>query len=202
MSRKRRRAEQHAEERRHHRRERQREPERQREVHACRQPVGRQVLHEAEPLERLPEAAPLRLHLEGGEDAVGIGADREERGIAEVEQAGEADDDVQAERQRGDRPRRWPCCRCRRRCGAISGKAMAASTRKQQHARCASRCAPDMLPERSAGRCGSARGVRSVMGVAAQDLVGRDAPEQAGRLEHQHQHQDREDDHVGPGAWR
>src|SRR5215469_5387767 len=30
-------------------------------------------------------------------------------------------------------------------------------------------------------------------------LAGRDAPEQSRRLEHQHEDQDREDDHVGPG---
>ena len=57
------------------------------------------MLDEAEPLERLPETPPFRLHLVRGEDAIGIGADGEEGGIAEIEQASEADHDVEAERQ-------------------------------------------------------------------------------------------------------
>ena len=57
------------------------------------------VLDEAEPLERLPETPPFRLHLIRGEDAIGIGADGEEGGIAEVEKPREADHDVEAERQ-------------------------------------------------------------------------------------------------------
>ena len=64
--------------------------------------AGRRMVagDQAEPLERLPETGPFRLQLPGAEDAVGIGADREKRRIAEVEEAGEADDDVEAERQR------------------------------------------------------------------------------------------------------
>ena len=38
---------------------------------------------------------------------VGVGADREECGVAEVEQAGQADDDVQAHRQQDEARRRW-----------------------------------------------------------------------------------------------
>ena len=57
------------------------------------------VLHEAQPLERLPEPPPFRLHLVGGENAVSIGADGEEGRVSEVEQTGEADHDVEAERQ-------------------------------------------------------------------------------------------------------
>ena len=57
------------------------------------------VLDEAEPLERLPKAPPFRLHLIGGEDAIGIGADGEEGGVTEIEKAREADHDVEAERQ-------------------------------------------------------------------------------------------------------
>jgi len=56
---------------------------------------------ETEPLERLPEPAPRRLDLERGERAVGIGADREERGVAEVEEPGEADNDIEAQGERG-----------------------------------------------------------------------------------------------------
>ena len=56
---------------------------------------------EVEPAERLPEARPLRLQLKRAGDAVGVGADREKRGIAEIEEAGEPDDDVEAERQCG-----------------------------------------------------------------------------------------------------
>ena len=37
--------------------------------------------------------------MRGGEERVDVGADAEERDIAEVEQAGEADHDVQAEGQ-------------------------------------------------------------------------------------------------------
>ena len=98
----RRRAEQDAEERRQARRKRQAEPERQGEVHhAAAAGLGRHLGDQAEIVERLPERAPLGLQLEGGQDAVGIGTDGEERGIAQVEQAGEADHDVQPERQRG-----------------------------------------------------------------------------------------------------
>ena len=44
-------------------------------------------------------APPFRLHLIGGEIAVSIGADGEEGRVAEIEQPGEADDDIEAERQ-------------------------------------------------------------------------------------------------------
>ena len=65
-------------------------------------PISAGILRDqAQVVERLPERAPLRLQLERGQDAVGVGTDGEERGIAKVEQAGEADDDVQPERQRG-----------------------------------------------------------------------------------------------------
>src|SRR6516225_1805387 len=57
------------------------------------------MLDEAEPLERLPETPPFRLHLVGGEDAIGIRAYGEEGGIAEVEEASEADHDIEAESQ-------------------------------------------------------------------------------------------------------
>ena len=40
--------------------------------------------------------SPSRRKKLGAEPADGVGADREERDVAEVEQAGEADDDVQA----------------------------------------------------------------------------------------------------------
>ena len=43
----------------------------------------------------------MRHDLERGQDAVRVGADREERRVAEVEQPGKADDDVEAERERG-----------------------------------------------------------------------------------------------------
>ena len=52
-------------------------------------------------MERLPERAPFRLKLERGQNAVGVGADGEESGIPEVQQASETDDDVQPQRQRG-----------------------------------------------------------------------------------------------------
>jgi len=39
---------------------------------------------EIEPAERLPEARPLGLQLPGARHAVGIGADREKRGVAEI----------------------------------------------------------------------------------------------------------------------
>src|SRR5882672_12386192 len=55
---------------------------------------------EAEPLERLPEIRPERLYLPGRHGAIGIGANGEEGGVSQVQQAGIADDDVEAERQR------------------------------------------------------------------------------------------------------
>ena len=96
-----RRAEQHAEERGDRRRDRQHQPERHLEMDDIAAGLVK-PRDEAEPLERLPEPAPGRRHLPRGEDAVGIGADREKRGVAEIEQPGEADDDVEAERQRGE----------------------------------------------------------------------------------------------------
>ena len=67
--------------------------------------LGRHPMDQAKELERLPEAAPLRLKLERRQDAIGIGTDGEERGISQVEQPGEADHDVQPERQRRIRRR-------------------------------------------------------------------------------------------------
>ena len=60
-----------------------------------------EMLDKAEPLEGLPETAPLRLDLIGRQRAVSVGADCEERRIAEIEEAGKADDDVEPERQHG-----------------------------------------------------------------------------------------------------
>ena len=101
------RAEQHPEKRGDRRRDRQHQPERDLEmddVAARRVKAGDEV----EPLERLPEAAPCRLQLPRARDAIGVGADRKERGVAEIEQPGKADDDVEAERQggKGERVRR------------------------------------------------------------------------------------------------
>ena len=92
-------AEQDAEERRDRRRDRHHQPERHLEMHhiAARFMKPRD---KAKPLKRLPEAAPIRRHLPGGHRAVGIGADREECGVAEIEEPGEPDDDVEPERQR------------------------------------------------------------------------------------------------------
>src|SRR5258708_27592301 len=52
---------------------------------------------QAQPLEWLPEFAPRRRDLAGRHGAIGVGADGEERGISEIEEAGEADDDIEAE---------------------------------------------------------------------------------------------------------
>src|SRR5438045_9562258 len=56
---------------------------------------------EVEPLQGLPEPAPRRLDLPRAGNAIGVGTDCKERGVAEIQQAGEADDDVEAKRQRG-----------------------------------------------------------------------------------------------------
>ena len=84
------------------------------------------------------------------EDAVGIGADREERGVAEIEQAGEADHDIEPERQDRERAgvgRRVDiavvACRC-------SGK-HAARTSPRRSGRGAVRC------------CDRARGTRAAI---------------------------------------
>ena len=66
----RRRAEQHAEQRGDRRADRQDDPERQ-----------------------------VQIEVRAGEQRIGVGADGVERDVAEIEQAGEADDDVQAERE-------------------------------------------------------------------------------------------------------
>ena len=69
---------------------------------------GVKAADQVEPLEGLPEAAPRRLQLPRACYAIGVRADREKRGVAEIEQSGEADDDVEAERQssEGQRIRR------------------------------------------------------------------------------------------------
>ncbi len=64
--------------------------------------IARNARDESQPLEGLPEFTPARLHLIGGQNPVGIGADGEEGGVAEVEEPGEADDDVEPERQDGE----------------------------------------------------------------------------------------------------
>ena len=149
--------------------------------------------------ERLPETPPFRLYLPGGEDAVGIGADREEGGIAEIEQAGETDDDIEAERQHGEG-------------GGVGGGVeiapIAVDQRKQEQempalrhdqraaARSDSECARHQAPE-APPDCRFARRV-SAHRAEPYDLRGTSAPEQPVRPEHQHQDQDREDDHVGP----
>ena len=81
--------------------DRQHQPERDLEVDDV---AARRVKagDEVEPLEGLPEAAPRRLQLPRARHAIGIGADREKRGVAEVEQSGKADDDIEAERQSGE----------------------------------------------------------------------------------------------------
>ena len=55
------------------------------------------MFDEAEPSQRLPEVPPFRLNLVRGEDAVGVGADGKEGGVAQIEQTGKPDDDVEAE---------------------------------------------------------------------------------------------------------
>jgi hypothetical protein len=71
-------------------------------VHDIAGTIARDARDETQPLEGLPEFAPARLHLIGGQNPVGIGADGEEGGVAEVEEPGEADDDVEPERQDGE----------------------------------------------------------------------------------------------------
>ena len=93
-------AEQDTAQRRDQSAERQGEPEGEGEVHDAAVVAGH-LRHQPERLEELPGLAPGRLQLERIQHAIGIGPDGEERGIAEVEQAGEADDDVEAERQGG-----------------------------------------------------------------------------------------------------
>ncbi len=60
---------------------------------------------EVEPAKRLPKTRPFRLQLERGSGAIGVGADREESGVAEIEQAGKSDDNVEAQRQRRESER-------------------------------------------------------------------------------------------------
>ena len=97
----RRHAEQQAEESGDQGRNRQHQPERHIQMDRADATPRLEMLDKAKPLEGLPEAAPLRLDLIGRQRAVGVGADGEERRIAEIEQAGKADDDVEPERQHG-----------------------------------------------------------------------------------------------------
>ena len=60
--------------------------------------------------DRAPEAEPERVDL-GGEDGVGVDADRHERGDAQMQQAGEPGDDVETQaqdREQEDRPHLAP----------------------------------------------------------------------------------------------
>ena len=186
-----RRAEQHAEDRADDRGHRQHEPERDVEMHGVRLAGDHEPAHLPEPLERLPEARPLGLELAGGGDAVAVGADGEERGVAEVEQPGEADHDVEPERQHGvgervgrrvhvagvaaedrEQQRRDRAARgvriCRRR--EIGSARQRSIPRRAPSRRSSSAVMPSAARARRAGRSGGrpARG------------------------------QDREDDHVGP----
>ena len=60
---------------------------------------------EVEPAERLPKTRPFRLQLERSGCAIGVGADRKESGVAEIEQAGKSDDDVKPQCQRRESER-------------------------------------------------------------------------------------------------
>jgi len=94
------RAERHAESGGDDRGDRQHEPERDGEMHDADIALGN-LRNQAQCRERHPEGRPWRGDLIRRENAVRIGADREEGGIAEIEQAGEADHDVEAQCQRG-----------------------------------------------------------------------------------------------------
>ena len=153
---------------------------------------------QAQPLERLPEFRPLRLHLPGRQDAVGIGADGEEGGIAQIEQAGEADDDVEAERQHGE--------------GGGIGRgvdvaAVAVDQReeKQENRDIESRSAAGA--DRREARATTPRSRRRPASSGARirsrpflRFARHETSEQAVRPEHEHEDQDREDDHVGPAG--
>jgi hypothetical protein len=93
-------AEQNAEAGGEQRRDRQHDPERDGEADDVTAWL-RDVLYQFEPGERLPERSPVRHHLEGGQDAISVGTDGEERRVAEIEQSGETNDDIEAERQSG-----------------------------------------------------------------------------------------------------
>src|SRR6516164_4224685 len=79
--------------------------------------------------------------------------------------------------------------------GCRTGNAIAAAVSKATPMR--RRCNSGM---RANGRVMTETAAEAVpfMRVALSRLAGRQPPEQTGRLEHQHQHEDREDDDVGP----
>ena len=169
---KRRRAEQHAKARRHHRRDRQHAARTTPRSARCRAPVGRQVLPRSQATGTAPRSCSTPAAPGRRRDAVGIGADGEEGGIAEVEQTGEAHDDVEARAPAWRRRSRSPSRRYRRRCGASAGRRVAASTSKSSRRGAAPR-------SRNAARTAGSSGLveRWIASWAwAQDLVGATRP--------------------------
>ena len=117
----------------------------------------------------------MQAEMRRGEERVDVGADAEEGDVAEVEQAGEADHDVEPERQGGieaDARRPRPSSSRSARRAARRGASAPSAT------------ASDALP--CAGR----------MAVRPCSPVGTRLAEQPGGPEHQHQDQHHEGDHV------
>jgi hypothetical protein len=162
------------------------------------------MLHETEPLERFPEAPPFGLHLIGGENAVGIGADGEKGGIAEVEKPRETHNDIEAERQ----DREGECVRCRVDITLVAVDQGKEDAKHEQHddegapLGCALQPFPDGRhdPVRDAEpRSHESRWFGwNCVHIRFSGFRRRRSAEQARRSEDQHHHQYREDDHVGP----
>ncbi len=93
------RAEEHAEERADQRADHEHDPERDLELDQIGPARHRHPLDLAEPEQGRPHVGPRDLELARRGRAVGVGADREERRVAEVQEPREADDDVEPERQ-------------------------------------------------------------------------------------------------------
>src|SRR6516164_832027 len=161
------------------------------------------MLDEAEPLERLPETPPFRLHLVGGEDAIGIRAYGEKGGIAKIEEASEADHDVEAESQDGESEGVRGGVNDAF-IGEDEGKAEAEGEDDEEES---SAPRPPLCPFPEARRSSALvdpRGrvrllkLRLSHGGPLLGFRGSRASEQTGRPEDQDQHQDREDDHISP----
>src|SRR5215471_18040554 len=117
-----------------------------------------------QPPERFPKTAPLGVPLPRARNAVGIGADREERGVAEVQQPGKTDNNVETQGEGSESERV-----CRR----VDVRVVAVYQRKQQR-----RCGNYESANAGTGACGDtgkkARGpnARQSSEGAPHDFVG------------------------------
>ena len=157
------------------------------------QPQRRRAQQHAEERrdQRRPAAASIQqrqMHAEvrRGEQRIDVGADRVERDVAEVEQAGVADDDVEPEREHDVEQREvddaHPACADRR--SSANG-----SSSQRDHA-------PAPMPDPFAARIAAATRRSAARAEQPSCALRHALAEQPGGPEHQHQDQDQEGEDV------